>query len=394
MNERRPNLDESNPPSQVVVDSKPEHDAESAAPEYKRQSLSPSAKKKSLIKKAVIALVVIIVLGVIAYGLYKSNDEGGAPDIVTLQGQMQMQQTSIAAKIPGRIANILVTEGDRVEAGEQLIAMESPEINAKINQARAAKQAAQSQLDKAINGARPQEIAQAKAAWLAQKAAADLAESTYERMDRLYNEGLMSRQKRDEAYTQYVANRDKTEAARLQYDLAVEGTRSEDKAAAEAQVAQADAALEEALSAKDEANLQSPISGLVDDVIVNVGEVVGQGVPLLTLVDTDDQWVMLNVTESYLNQFAIGEQFTGTIPALPASGADSQSQAMRFTVYSSSALSDFATWRPTNNDDGFDVRTFEIKARPTTPDPRVRSGMSVIVKIDPAQSSQPTQVSE
>ncbi|MGP5201481.1 HlyD family secretion protein [Psychrobacter aquimaris] len=351
---------------------------EQAVPTYKRHA--EKTDKSAMIKKALLALFVLIVLGVIAYGLYKSNQHS-KPEVVTLQGQMQMQQTSIAAKVPGRIAKILVTEGDAVTVGQQLIEMDSPEINAKINQARAGKQMAQSELDKAENGARPQEIAQAKAAWQANKAASDLAENTYQRVNRLYEEGLMARQKRDEAYAQYLATQDQTEAARLQYDLAKEGARSEDKSAATAQVAKVDAQLEEALLAKEEANLKSPITGIVDNVIVSVGEVIGQGVPILTLVNTDEQWVVLNVTESYLNQFAIGQQFTGTIPALSSANKPYTKQ---FTVYATSTLSDFATWRPTNNDDGFDVRTFEVKARPTTPDARIRSGMSVIVRINPA----------
>ncbi|WP_201614514.1 HlyD family secretion protein [Psychrobacter sp. JCM 18902] len=351
---------------------------EQAVPTYKRHA--EKADESAMIKKALLALLVLIVLGVIAYGLYKSNQHS-EPEVVTLQGQMQMQQTSIAAKVPGRIAKILVTEGDAVTVGQQLIEMDSPEINAKINQALAGKQMAQSQLDKAENGARPQEIAQAKAAWQANKAASDLAENTYQRVNRLYEEGLMARQKRDEAYAQYLATQDQTEAARLQYDLAKEGARSEDKSAATAQVAQVDAQLEEALVAKEEANLKSPIAGIVDNVIVSAGEVIGQGVPILTLVNTDEQWVVLNVTESYLNQFAIGQQFTGTIPALSSANKPYTKQ---FTVYATSTLSDFATWRPTNNDDGFDVRTFEVKARPTTPDARIRSGMSVIVRVNPA----------
>ena len=206
----------------------------------------------------------------------------------------------------------------------------------------------------------------------------------------------MARQKRDEAYAKYLATQDQTEAARLQYDLALEGARSEDKSAANAQVAQVEAKLEEALVAKEEANLKSPIAGVVDNVIVSNGEVIGQGVPILTLVNTDDQWVVLNVTEDHLNRFAIGQQFTGTIPALSASN---RPYTKTFTVYASSSLSDFATWRPTNNDDGFDVRTFEIKARPNTADARIRSGMSVLVDIDPqtttaanpSQNSNPSQ---
>ncbi len=360
---------------------------EQTAPHYNRvKSEAVKAKQSAIIKKAMLALLVIIVLSAIAYGLFKSN-EHSEPEVITLQGQMQMQQTSIGAKVPGRIAQILVTEGDTVTVGQQLIEMDSPEITAKINQARAGKQMAQSQLDKADNGARPQEIAQAKAAWQANKAASDLAANTYERINRLYEEGLMARQKRDESYAQYLATQGQTEAARLQYDLAMEGARSEDKSAATAQVAQVDAKLEEALVAQQEASLKSPIAGIVDNIIVSAGEVIGQGVPLLTLVDTTNQWVVINVTETYLNQFAIGQQFTGSIPAL--SSAD-HAYSKQFTVYATSTLSDFATWRPTNNNDGFDVRTFEVKARPTTPDPRIRSGMSVIVRINPqAVSSKP-----
>ncbi len=347
---------------------------------YKRSKTD----KPALIKKALLALLVFIILSVIAYGLLKSN-QSSEPEVITLQGQMQMQQTSIGAKVPGRIAQILVTEGDSVAIGQQLLEMDSPEINAKINQARAGKEMAQSQLDKAENGARPQEIAQAKAAWQANKAASDLAANTYERIDRLYEEGLMARQKRDESFAQYQATQAQTEAARLQYDLAMEGARSEDKSAATAQVAQVDAKLEEALVAKQEANLKSPIAGIVDNIIVSPGEVIGQGVPLLTIVDTDKQWVVLNVTETYLNQFAIGQQFIGTIPALSST---ERPYTKEFTVYATSTLSDFATWRPTNNDDGFDVRTFEVKARPTTSDSRIRSGMSVIVRINPQAVSQ------
>ncbi len=398
MTERNNNnngLGESNTPTELMADNGNEQGSDQATPEHQRhQAKTASAQRKATIKKAVIAFVIIIVLGVIAYGLFKSN-QNSEPQIITLQGQMQMQQTSIAAKVPGRIAKFLVTEGDTVDVGQQLIEMDSPEINAKIAQARAGKQMAQSQLDKAKNGARPQEIAQAKAAWQANKAASDLAANTYTRVNRLYKEGLMTRQKRDEAYAQHLATQDQTEAARLQYELATEGTRSEDESAAAAQVAQVDAQLEEALVAKDEANLKSPISGIVDDVIVNVGEVVGQGVPLLTLVNTDDQWVVLNVTETYLNQFAIGQQFTGTVPALSTA---ERPYSKQFTVYATSMLSDFATWRPTNNDDGFDVRTFEIKARPTNPDARVRSGMSVLIQIDTqvlnSQATQPIEVQE
>lgn len=372
-------LTDPNEPAKPSLSAEPNTSVESTVPiEPSPIPPEPYNKKRSP-KIIIIALIVLGLLAFVIYGLFTSEGHS-QQDVVTLQGQMEMQQSSIAAKVPGRIAKIFVTEGDTVEAGQPLIEMDSPEITAKINQAKAGQQMAQSQLDKAENGARPQEIAQAKAAWQANQAVADLAQSTYERVNRLYEEGLMARQKRDEAYTQYVANQDKAEAAKQQYEMALEGSRSEDKSAATAQVAQVDAMLEEAQVAQDEANLKSPISGIVDSVIVNPGEVIGQGVPILSLVDPNKQWVVLNVTENYLSQFAIGATFTGTLPALSKPNAPYRKE---FTVYASSSLADFATWRPTNNNDGFDVRTFEIKARPTVPDSKIRSGMSVLVQAQP-----------
>lgn len=349
----------------------------SQEPTYTQQNQAVNHKKPNL-KSIIIIIITLCLIGFVIYGLVRSNYENHKKS-VTLQGQMDMQQTAIASKVPGRIAKVLVTEGDKVHVGEQLIEMDSPEIAAKINQARAGREMAQSQLDKAINGARPQEIAQAKAAWKANQAAADLAKVTYERVNRLYQEGLMARQKRDEAYTQYIAQQEKADAARQQYDLALSGARPEDKETAAAQVAQVDAKLQEALVAEQEANLKSPIDGIVDNIIVNAGEVVGQGVPIINVVHPKDQWVVLNVTENYLNRFGIGQTFEGVIPAL---STPDHPYSQQFTVYASSSLADFATWRPTHPDDGFDVRTFQIKARPAHADERVRAGMSVLVEVD------------
>ena len=346
----------------------------------------PPTKKPSKIRTIIIALIILGLIGLVAsWGLIKDKRETrSAP--VTIQGHMEVEQTPVAAKVAGRIANIYVKEGDEISVGTRLIDMDSPEINAKVEQAQAGKELAQSQLDKANNGARPQEIEMAKYQYDVAQSAADLAKVTYERINRLAAEGLMSRQKRDEAYTNYVANVNKAKIAKAQYELAKTGARSEDKTAAQAQVSQVEGKLKEAMVAKEEANLKSPIAGIVDNVIVKPGQVVGQGVPLMTIVDPKDQWVVLNVTENNLNHFAVGSEFSGTVPAL---SVNNQPYRQVFKVYASSVLSDFATWRPTNSKDGFDMRTFEIRARPSQSDTRLRQGMTVLVDIPASQ--QPTQ---
>lgn len=347
-------------------------------------SYQPVKSKATKVRNLVILVILLGLIGFVVWGLMKDKKATtNAP--TTIQGHIEVQQTPIAAKVAGRVANIYVKEGDNITVGTKLIDMDSPEINAKIEEAQAGKRLAQSQLDKANNGARPQEIEMAKDQWHAAQSAADLAKVSYERVNRLAVEGLMSKQKRDEAYTNYIASVDRANIAKSQYELAKTGARDEDKSAATAQVAQVEGKLKEAMVAKEEANLKSPLAGIVDDVIVKAGEVVGQGVPLITVVDPKDQWVVLNVTENNLNNFAVGSQFTATVPSL---STPQQPYRQQFKVYASSVLSDFATWRPTNSKDGFDMRTFEIKARPQNPDTRLRQGMSVLVEIPATQRAQ------
>lgn len=333
---------------------------------------TPNHNRRLIISLIILALIVFVV-----WGLIKDKTAIDTAPIV-LQGQIQVQQTPIAAKVAGRIAHIHVKEGDDIHVGTPLIDMDSPEINAKIEEAQAAKAMAQSQLDKANNGARPEEIQMAYHQYQAAKVAAELAKTTHQRIDRLTNEGLMSEQKRDEARTNHIASDNKAQAAKAQYELAKMGAREEDRTAAKAQLKQVEGKLKEALIAKKEANLKSPIAGRVDKIIAKAGQVVGQGVPLVSVIDPTDQSLALNVTEDHLQHFAIGKSFTATIPALSVNG---QTHEQMFIVYASSVLSDFATWRPTNSQDGYDMRTFEVLARPQYPNTQLRQGMSVLVEI-------------
>ncbi|MBP6116125.1 MAG: efflux RND transporter periplasmic adaptor subunit [Neisseriaceae bacterium] len=328
-----------------------------------------NAKKNTLL----IGLFVLVA-ALIGIGLWAST----RPSPVVLQGQMDAEEVDVAAKVAGRVDAVFVKEGDQIKVGDPIMRLDSPEINAKIKQAKAARDAAEAVAQKAENGARPQEIEMAKQNWRRAQAAAELAQKSYQRVDNLAREGLLARQKRDEAYTNYVASRDQATAAKAQYDMAVEGARQEDIAAANAQAKQVDGVVDEAEVAEQEANLKSPVAGEVSKVIAKRGEISPQGVALITVVDLNDQWVVLNVREDHLAHFALGHTFVGTLPAL--SSADAKTEAT-FKVYASSALPDFATWRATRNSEGFDLKTFEIKARPTQPIAGMRPGMSVLVTL-------------
>ena len=321
------------------------------------------------LRKTVLALALLAVAGTIGYGLWRA----AAPPPVVLQGQMEAQETDVAPKVAGRIGQVLVQEGQQVRSGDALIRMDSPEIEAKVAQAQAARDAASAVARKAANGARPQEVEMARANWQRAQAAADLASKSWQRVDRLAREGLVAAQKRDEAYANFVAARDHARAARAQYDLALSGARAEDRAAANAQERQVAAVVAEARVAQSEAALASPVAGEVAKVYAKVGEIAPQGVPVVTVVDLNDQWLVLNVREDRVQRFAIGSQFEGSIPAL-------KQDKVVFKVTASSVLPDFATWRATRSDQGFDMRTFEIKARPLQPIAGVRPGMSVLVQ--------------
>lgn len=316
-------------------------------------------------------LAALLVAGALGYGLWRS----AKPETVILQGQMEAEEIDIAPKISGRVAEVLVQEGQQVSPGTPLLRIDSPELEAKLAQAEAAHGAALAMAEKAAHGARPQEVEMARANARRAEAAAELAQKSWQRVARLADEGLLSAQKRDEALANYQAAREQAQAAQAQYSMAQTGSRSEDRKAANAQAAQVAAVVQEAEVARAESQLQSPVAGQVAKVLVRRGELNPQGVPAVTLVDLSQQWLVLNVRETQLSRFAIGAHFHGRIPALPEQGQ------LRFTVFQSQVLPDFAIWRATRSDRGFDVRSFEVKARPDAPIPGMRPGMSVLVEL-------------
>jgi HlyD family secretion protein len=266
-----------------------------------------------------------------------------------------------------------VKEGDQIAVGATLMRTDSPEVAAKLAQAIAAQQAAQAVADKAQNGTRPQELEMARLQWQRAQAAADLAQTSLRRVDGLAREGLVAAQKSDEADANFKTSRDQAATAKAQYDMARIGARPEDKAAANAQARQVAGVVAEAEAAKAETELKSPVAGEVAKVLARVGELSPQGVAVVTVVDLKDQWVVLNVREDHLQRFAKNAEFDAVLPALG-------NKTVRFKVFYSAALPDFATWRATRAGQGFDARTFEVHAKPATPIEGARPGMSVLVQ--------------
>ncbi len=337
--------------------------------------MNPFLSKIGLIGlRARLILAGLALAGVVGYGLWLAAQP--APEY--FQGQMEATETDIAPKITGRISEILVKEGDQILPGALLLRIDSPELRAKRLQAGAAGDAAQALASKARNGARPEEIQMAKMNWQRAQTAAALADVSFNRVDGLASQGLITSQKRDEAQANATAARDAALAARAQYDMTRTGTRPEDKAAANAQVRQTEGVIAEVEAAQAETELKSPVAGEVAKVLARLGELSPQGVAVVSVVNLNEQWVVLNVREDSLQRFAMGSEFDATLPALgsPTGGP----RRHRFKVYYLGVLPDFATWRATRAGQGFDARTFEVRARPQVPIADARPGMTVLLQ--------------
>ena len=294
---------------------------------------------------------------------------GGDP----LQGETDATHVDIASKVSGRVDSIYVREGDMVRRGQLLATLDGAEIRARARQAQAARDAAQATRDRALHGYRSEEILSARGNYERAAAAEAIAETTFVRYDRLMSEGVISTQKRDEAEANYRSAREASSAARAQYDLVQSGTRPEDRAAAIAELRRAEGAVAEATSYVDDNTLRSSIDGQVTVKVVEQGELVSPGLPVLTIVDLSDQWITVNVREDQLAGLQTGDTLSAVIPALG-------SEHHPFTVYYISPLGSFATWRATRESGGFDVRTFEVRARPPRPLEGMRPGMTALIE--------------
>ena len=296
------------------------------------------------------------------------------PELEFIQGEVEATQVNLAVKIAGRVSEVFIKEGQSVDKGASLLKLDSPEINAKLQQAESSERAASAQRDKAYAGARSQEVVAAMNLWIQSQEVAELSEKTYRRINNLFVNGIVSGQRRDEAEAKWKAASSAAVAARSQYDMALEGARKEDRQAATALVDKAQGAVSEARSYLQETSLEAPLGGEVIHVIAKHGEIVSPGYPLVTILDLDDIWVTFNLREDRLAGMRMGVVFPVSAPALGDEKFDVKISYI-------SVLGDFATWRSTNASGGFDLKTFEVRARPLEKIEGLRPGMSIIVPV-------------
>ena len=295
---------------------------------------------------------------------------GRDPDVI--QGQVEVSEYRVSSKVPGRILELRVKEGDFVKAGDTLAILDAPEVRAKMEQVQSAQSAAAALDLKARNGAREEQVRGAFSVLQQAKAGLEIAEKSYNRVQRLYDEGVMSAQKRDEAFANYKAMEAQCKAAQSQYDMAVNGARQEDKMAAAAQVGRAKGAVNEVSSYIHETVQVAQKDGEVSDIYPKVGELVGTGSPIMSIAVMDDMWGTFNVREDQLNDMKMGSEFTAFVPAF--------NKEVKMKVYYLKDQGSYAVWKATKANGQYDLKTFEVKARPVEKLEGLRPGMSLIIK--------------
>lgn len=308
---------------------------------------------------------VVVIIFIIGWYVYK-------PAPIVIQGSAEINEVRVSGKVPGRILQLYAEEGQHVNVGDTLVMIDSPEVRAKLNQANAVKSAAMAQQQKAKRGARSETIEGAYEMWQKAEIGVDIAKKSFDRVERLFEKGVVTAQNRDEVEAKYKAAVATAAAAKSQYNMAKNGADIEDKLSSSALVDQARGAIEEVESYLSETILLSPISGEITEVFPASGELVATGSPIMNIVDMSDIWFSFNVREDLLADLKMDSEMVVTIPAL------NEQATLKITYIK--ALASYATWKATKASGQFDAKTFEVRAKPTAPIKDLRPGMSAIME--------------
>ena len=325
-------------------------------------------KERSLVVGLTALIVIIVVLALIGLFLLK-------PEPQIIQGQAEATQVRVSGKLPGRVVEFMVEEGQHVLAGDTLVHIHSSLVEAKLSQAEAMETVAKAQNKKVDSGTRVELLNSAYDMWQQAQAGLTIAKKTYERMQSLYKKGVVSEQKRDEAEAAYKAMVATESAAKSQYEMAKAGAQAEDKAAAAAMVAAAQGSVAEVESILSDSYLTAPTDGEISDIFPNVGELVSLGAPIMNVLKLDDMWVSFNVREDLLENLTMGAEVQAIIPAL-------ENKEVTLKVFYIRDMGSYAVWRATKVTGQYDAKTFQVKARPVEPVDNLRPGMSVLLKRD------------
>lgn len=309
--------------------------------------------------------LVVLIVGIIGYFTLDRT-----PEII--QGEMDADEYRVSSKLPGRIVKILVKEGDYVHVGDTLAILESPEVDAQQKVAEATAGASSALSDLTSAPTRHETVESAYQVYQQAIATAEIAQKTYARTEKLFNEGVTTAQRRDEAKASYDAAQAAVKMTKSQWELAKNGAREEEKRAARKQAEAAKSAVN-VVSSLIKENVQiATQEGIVTDIYPKVGELVGMGSPIMTIELIGDMWGTFNVREDQLKGKKVGDTFKAFIPAF--------NKDVDMKIYNIKDEGTYAVWKATKTTGQYDLKTFEVKARPIQKIDGLRPGMSLIVK--------------
>ncbi len=268
-------------------------------------------------KRIVLGVLVLLLLGLGGGWYWRQQQRAPAEDTITLYGDVDIREAQPAFNASGPITALLAEEGQRVKGGMLLATLDSTRAGAALAQAKAEKAAAEQQLAKLLAGSRPEEIAAAKATMDALEITYRDREVDWHRYAALASASAASVQQRDNAHAAFLSSRQQFESARQAWKLAVKGPRREDIGAARAQLAAAAAA--EALAQKqfDDTRLYAPSAGVVEDRILEVGDMASPATPVFTIALPSPLWVRVYIPETDLGRVRLGEQASVTTDSAP-----------------------------------------------------------------------------
>lgn len=324
-------------------------------------------------KKYVAIAFVVVLVSVVIISTIGILTLGNKPEV--LQGQIETTEIRISGKLPGRIEQFYTQEGHNVEAGDVLVLINSPEFVAKYNQVNALGDIAKFENQKVEEGTRKQILEAVEQLWNRSKSDLELAKVTNKRIHNLYDEGVVTVQRRDESQAIYEAAVAAEKAARAEYQMALDGARKQDRESSKSLVNAAKSSVDEIAALLKDTKLTAPRAGQIAVIYPKEGELVGPGTPIMSLIVLEDAYAVLNIREDIMPYFKMGGKFKGDIPALAK-------KDIEFEIYYINPLGSYATWKSTKQVGSFDMRTFEIKARPTHKLPELRPGMSVLVTLE------------
>lgn len=309
--------------------------------------------------------IVVVIVGLIGFFTLGKTDE-------IIQGEVEVAEYRVSCKLPGRILELRVKEGDYVHVGDTLAIIEMPEVDAQKRIAEATEGASQALSSLADAGVRKEQIQSAYQLMQQAMAAEEITRKSYTRMQNLYNEGVMSAQKRDEAFAAYKAAEAQVAVMKNQYEMAKSGAREQEKTAARKNAQAAKSAVDLVNSVLRETVQVSSVEGEVSSIYPKVGELVGTGSPIMSISILSDTWGTFNIREDQLAGMKVGDTFTAYSPAF--------NKDVQMKVYYIKDQGSYAVWKATKSNGQYDLKTFEVKAHFTGKADGFRPGMSLIVK--------------